>query len=139
VKDQHHYEALVTEWLEHLGLPRASDLDETSLVINVDQRFDVHCCLSDAGKLLLLAEWPARHATAGDLSRALASNRPVDALAQPVFALVGERWQCWLSRSVAGYGLSTLLADFGRIVRCAEGFIDAREPDDRPATTHVYL
>ncbi len=139
MKDQHHYEALVTEWLEHLGLSRASDPDETSLVINVDQRFDVHCCLSEAGKLLLLAEWPARHATARDLSRALASNQPAGAGVQPVFALRGERWQCWIAKSVAGCDLPTLLADFGRIVRCAECFIEDREPDDMQTAAHEYV
>lgn len=139
MKDQHHYEALVTEWLEHLGLSGAADPDETSLVINVDQRFDVHCCLSDAGKLLLLAEWPARHATARDLSRALALNRPAGVDIQPVFALRGERWQCWIAKSIAGCDLPTLLADFGRIVRCVEGFIDGRECDDAQATAHEYV
>ncbi|WP_143138100.1 CesT family type III secretion system chaperone, partial [Burkholderia ubonensis] len=119
------YGILVNEWLQHLGLAKMQDISSKPVTINVDDRFDVHCCLANNEKLLLIAELPALSITEGVLKKALKENQPISQTMQPKIALRdGKYWQCWIDIPINGCNLPALVEGFNLVTQCVDRFLD---------------
>ncbi|MCT7328868.1 type III secretion system chaperone family protein [Ralstonia mojiangensis] len=119
------YRILVNEWLKLLGLAKTQDISSNPFTINVDDRFDVHCCLANNEKILLIAEWPALNITEVILTKVLKENQPTSQAMQPKIALRDDKyWQCWIDMPINGCNLPALVEAFGQVTQYADRIID---------------
>ncbi|WP_416153058.1 CesT family type III secretion system chaperone [Serratia odorifera] len=119
------YHTLVTEWLRYLGLGETKNIGLMPITINVDGRFDIHCCLTNNEKILLLAEWSTLSLSKEILLRALNENQPISQVMQPRIALRdGKYWQCWIDIPIYGCSLPDLIECFKLITQCVEHFLN---------------
>lgn len=133
------YCALVNEWFQHLGLEKTKDTSSKPVTINVDDRFDVHCCLASNEKMLMIAEWPALNLTEVTLAKALKENQPASQAMQPKIALRDDKyWQCWIDIPINGCGLPELMEGFRLVTQYADRLLDGISEDGGASAVNSF-